>query len=180
MRAKILFLCGCPLGLKRVYSCPVHGQPIDLETIRARKKPAPRLPRSARKINPTRETEKRLDSLFSDLVKKRADYTDEVTGRKENIKNMVCHHLISRRVRRLRWDFQNGACCSRGTHAFRFHGPSIEREKAEEIIYAQRPGVREYLDLNKRIRGGRIDLGLVEIMLRQESERLKKVDGQNV
>ena len=33
MRAKILFTCGCSLGLKRVYHCPKHGNPIDLETV---------------------------------------------------------------------------------------------------------------------------------------------------
>ncbi len=67
-----------------------------------------------RKISKSSLT-KKLDSAWSELVKKRAGYKCEVCGKNQILNS---HHYISRSNRQLRWFVQNGICVCPGCHLF--------------------------------------------------------------
>jgi hypothetical protein len=59
---------------------------------------------------------KKLDELWSELVKQEAGYKCEVCGKKEYLNS---HHIVGRRNLRLRWETYNGVCLCSGCHTFK-------------------------------------------------------------
>jgi len=58
---------------------------------------------------------KKLDIMWSELVKKRAGNKCEYCGKSEYINS---HHIFSRSSRSVRWDVDNGVCLCAGHHVF--------------------------------------------------------------
>lgn len=59
---------------------------------------------------------KKLDELWSELVKREAGNKCEVCGKKEYLNS---HHIVGRRNLRLRWETYNGVCLCAGCHTFK-------------------------------------------------------------
>jgi len=57
--------------------------------------------------------EKRLDAVWSELVKKKAGMKCEVCGKTRNLNS---HHIFSRAKKSVRWDVLNGICLCVGHH----------------------------------------------------------------
>ena len=101
----------------------------------------------------TKSTHKQLkyecDNLWAELVKARAGYKSEISGKTENLH---VHHLRGKANYRLRYDLEGGVCCTGGEHFFGFHVAG-RREKYEAIIAKKRrKDLFDYLDsLNNEI-----------------------------
>jgi hypothetical protein len=59
---------------------------------------------------------KKLDELWSELVKREAGNKCEVCGKTEYLNS---HHIVGRRNLRLRWELYNGVCLCAGCHTFK-------------------------------------------------------------
>lgn len=59
---------------------------------------------------------KKLDGLWSELVKQEAGNKCEVCSKKEYLNS---HHIVGRRNLRLRWELYNGVCLCPGCHTFK-------------------------------------------------------------
>lgn len=59
---------------------------------------------------------KKLDGLWSELVKREAGNKCEICGETQYLN---AHHHIGRRNMRLRWELYNGFCLCSGCHVFR-------------------------------------------------------------
>jgi hypothetical protein len=64
----------------------------------------------------TKGLKKKLDSLWSELIKREAGNKCEVCGRNESINS---HHIVGRRNLRLRWELYNGVSLCAGCHVFK-------------------------------------------------------------
>ena len=66
---------------------------------------------------PSKKTiEKKLDKVWSELVKQQAGNKCEVCGKREYLN---AHHIVGRRNLRLRWELYNGVCLCSGCHTFK-------------------------------------------------------------
>jgi 5-methylcytosine-specific restriction endonuclease McrA len=59
---------------------------------------------------------KKLDELWSELVKREAGNKCEVCGKTEYLNS---HHIVGRRNLRLRWELYNSVCLCPGCHTFK-------------------------------------------------------------
>lgn len=59
---------------------------------------------------------KKLDTVWSQLVKLQAGNKCEVCGKTESLNS---HHIVGRRNLRLRWETYNGVCLCAGCHTFK-------------------------------------------------------------
>jgi len=72
---------------------------------------------------------KKLDTVWSQLVKLQAGNKCEVCGKTESLNS---HHIVGRRNLRLRWETYNGVCLCAGCHTFRtnsFHQNPVWAEE---------------------------------------------------
>ena len=117
---------------------------------------------------------KRCDKLWAEVVKKRAGYKSEYSGKaydKENGVYLAAHHLIYKHNYRMRFEILNGFCLTIGEHKFIAHHP--HREEAFKEVVKQVKGDDIFDRLNEMYRlskTGGTDLGLVEIYLKQQLE----------
>lgn len=83
------------------------------------------------------------DRLWSRCIKLIAGEKSEISGKTEHL---VAHHLRGKGNNRLRYEFENGVCCTAGEHVFGFHRAD-RRERLEKIIQAKRrPDLFVYLE----------------------------------
>jgi len=80
---------------------------------------------------------KKLDSTWSELVKKRAGYKCEVCGIGES-GHLNSHHIVGRRNRMVRWDVRDGVCLCVKHHRF-----GIESAHEDPLWF------REWLEENR-------------------------------
>jgi hypothetical protein len=73
-----------------------------------------------------------LDKIWAYLVKCRAGFRCEVTGREDATLN--AHHLIGRTNYRLRWELENGICITAGVHNFGAHGSKTRQVEFEKRV----------------------------------------------
>ena len=62
---------------------------------------------------------KKLDSMWSRVVKIQAGNKCEVCGLEGDNCRLNSHHIVGRRNYRLRWELYNGVCLCSGCHTFR-------------------------------------------------------------
>jgi len=60
--------------------------------------------------------EKKLDGVWSKVVKLQASNKCEICGKTEYLNS---HHMVGRRNLRLRWEIYNGVCLCSGCHTFK-------------------------------------------------------------
>lgn len=89
---------------------------------------------------------KKLDVLWSQLVKKQADGKCEVCGKQENLNS---HHIVSRKNLNLRWDLKNGCCLCVGCHKFKNESAHLDPIWFIGWVIENRKSDYEYL-LTKR------------------------------
>ena len=90
-----------------------------------------------------KELKEECDALWSDLIKHRANWKSEISGRTEKLHS---HHLRGKSNYRLRYDLDNGVCCTSGEHFYGFHVAG-RREQYEQIIaLKRRKDIFTYLD----------------------------------
>lgn len=81
---------------------------------------------------------KRLDDLWSEVIKKRACYESEISGKLgkqiggEHVLNS--HHICGKSNHALRFDVNNGICITKGEHGFGAHGDKSRQEKFESKV----------------------------------------------
>lgn len=76
------------------------------------------------------ENKKYADYLWSLLVKARADFQSEISGKTERLHS---HHLRGKSNYALRYSLDNGICITAGEHFFGFHRAD-RRENYEEKV----------------------------------------------
>lgn len=90
-----------------------------------------------------KQLKKLCDTAWADLVKIRAGYKSEISGKTDKLHS---HHLRGKSNYRLRYELENGVCCTSGEHFFGFHVAG-RREQYEQIIFnKRRKGLEEYLE----------------------------------
>jgi hypothetical protein len=62
---------------------------------------------------------KKLDELWSELVKQESGYKCEVCGKSNTEAPLNSHHMVGRRNLRLRWEVYNGVALCSGCHVFK-------------------------------------------------------------
>lgn len=107
---------------------------------------------------------KQCDELWSECVKARAGYKSEISGKTTGLHS---HHLRGKSTYRLRYEIENGVCCTAGEHFYGFHVTG-RREKYEKIIEkTRRKDLWTYLDYCKWD-VCKTSLPLVKILLENE------------
>ena len=79
---------------------------------------------------------KKLDIMWSKLVKEKADYKCEVCGATSLLNS---HHIIGRVNRSLRWDLQNGVCLCVKHHEFGIQSAHQDPQWFMEWVETYRP-----------------------------------------
>lgn len=87
---------------------------------------------------------KKLDTVWSEVVKKIAGYKCEVCGKDSSECKLNSHHIVGRTNRTLRWDLRNGVClCSKHHKLGRQSAHEdplwfkewLEDERWEDVLY---------------------------------------------
>jgi len=86
---------------------------------------------------------KRLDTVFSLIVRERDKYTCQKCGRKHG--HMQTAHFYSRKIKVLRWETLNAVCLCGGCHFWAHQNPSEFCEWFEKHV-----GARNYQILQTR------------------------------
>lgn len=176
------YKCGCRAEwgnqLQVKGRCPKHGKGLDLPSFPANR-PRNRKPLAIAKerkakpvaawIGSRKDDSKECDRLWALLVKARAGYQSEISGRREGLNS---HHLLGKSGRHagLRWEPLNGVSCTSGEHFFGFHHAG-NRSKYEEIINRLRGGnLFEKLEELARMRPRTPDPAMTKIWLKKELE----------
>ena len=111
---------------------------------------------------------KQLDDLWSEIVKTRAHFVSEISGKTTKLQ---AHHIVHKPNHRLRYELENGICITSGEHRFGVHGPSAIdfQDKIIGIIGTAR---WEWL---KQLRGfpAKIDVVATRLYLEQELEKAR-------
>lgn len=115
------------------------------------------------------------DRLWSECVKLRAGMRSEYSGKTERL---CSHHLIGKACYRLRYELENGYCCTAGEHNFIFHVEG-RRDKAQERVRTQRgDDIFERLKILKWI--GSTSLDSAKVFLERELIILKSQKGTSL
>lgn len=124
---------------------------------------------------------KKIENLWIEVIKARAGYKSELSGKEgkqiggDTI--LTAHHIAGKPNNRLRFELDNGICLDNGTeHLFGIHNKfdpvkvKYYHDKIVEYIGEER--YNRLLEL--RNYKGKVDLGVVEIMLKQELKKYVK------
>lgn len=109
-------------------------------------------------------------ALWSEAVKARAGYKSEISGKTERLNS---HHLAGKPNYRLRFDLDNGYCCTSSEHGWGFHNTG-RAEKYKRMVKKQRgEDIFERLEqLSWEV--CKTDLSLVKLYLEQELLKFKE------
>jgi len=139
---------------------------IENDCVIVRNKPIKRRKKGEPKSR--KELAKDCDILWAKVVKARAGYQCEVTGKKTHLQS---HHLVGRQNKTLRWDLDNGISLSAGVHTlssqFSFHGTP---NKALEWFEKYKPGLLQRLQIKGNYTNKQ-DLKLTKIYLERELKK---------
>jgi len=125
-------------------------------------------------------TIKQLDKLWADIVKAKAGYKSELSGREgmqiggDYVLN--AHHLIGKPNHRLRFDLSNGICITKGEHNFDAHGSRTRQEAFENKVKELRGDIYNKLMGLKRYTGS--DLFAIKLYLENELKNIVSKDGK--
>ncbi len=127
-------------------------------------------------------TDKRLDDLWAEAVKARANYRSEVSGFGKHTGDVIqAHHIFHKPNHRLRWELKNGICLTVGEHKsyheFEKRAFKDERKKADDLrakFCFLRNVTEDEMLILKRQTGG-VDKFAVMLYLKQAIERFTAV-----
>ena len=103
--------------------------------------------------------EKKLDNLWSEAIKERADNKCELCSKKDNLS---AHHIVNKsKSKGLRWTMENGMCLCFYHHRLAHDFPNRFKKEIENII--------DYAELEKK--GNKI---CKYIDLKQEEKNIKQ------
>lgn len=112
---------------------------------------------------------KQCDKLWSELIKKRAGYKSELSGRAERLHS---HHIMGKPNYRLRFEVKNGICLTAGEHFYGVHNQGRQKDYEDKIRAVKGENIYEELNL-LRHSNGKTDLKLVKLFLEQQLRDLK-------
>ena len=92
---------------------------------------------------------KKLDKLWSELIKKRAKEMCEMCGKSTMLNS---HHIISRSNLNLRWDLHNGVCLCVSCHSLSNHSAHKDPLGFAEWVRQHRPDDYNYLMVKRNER----------------------------
>ena len=116
----------------------------------------------------------RCTALWSKIVKIKAGYKSEYSGQ-EGL--LHAHHLLGKSSYALRFDTRGGICLTAGEHNFKAHSDdnyNFVSELREIVKRREGENIIEILEMQKNRTGARLDI--IELELRQEFKKLKKVE----
>ena len=121
-------------------------------------------------------TKKELDSLWTEIIKRRANYKSEISGKsKKDGINLTAHHIVGKPNLRLRYELKNGICLDNGAeHIFGIHNkynPAKVQEIHTKIIKHIGGDAYNWL-LSMRNSKGKGDLKLIKLYLSEELAKL--------
>ena len=119
---------------------------------------------------------KRLDTLWADVIKARAGYKSEISGREDGA--LAAHHIFGKPNLELRYNLENGICLlNHQEHIYGVHDKNDagKRWKLEEGIKELRGEHWMYLDSLRYVVSKQFDWKATEAYLREEL-RLAKIE----
>ena len=126
-------------------------------------------------IKKRKSLKKECEDLWFELIKLRADYKSELSGRTNDLEPVAGHHIAGKSNYRLRFEPRNGICISYQTeHEYGVHNsdPSISRKYQDLIIKKIGYNTWEWL-LSLKSCKEKQDLTLIKLYLKQEIEKIK-------
>ena len=119
---------------------------------------------------------KECDSLWSEIIKKKAGYISELSGkagRQINGDFIICaHHIGGKANYRLRYELDNGICLTNGEHSFGIHNADRSEDYREQIKLVKGRDIYKRMLALKR-EHGKTDLQLIKIYLQNELKQLE-------
>lgn len=110
------------------------------------------------------------DRLWAECIKARAGWKSELSGKTEGLN---AHHLRGKSSYALRYNLDNGICCTNGEHFYGFHHTE-RRVTFEERVKALRGAeIFEKLESLKHY-PGKVDLGMVRVYLEHSLKNFKE------
>ena len=120
-----------------------------------------------RKLTETRRLRNQLDTLWAIIIKQRADYKCEKSGKTTYLNS---HHIFSRSNMSVRWDLDNGICLNAGWHTLKTE--SVHKSPIEFIEWLKdERGIEWYNRL--RLKANQIKKWTTEEM----KEKIKEFKG---
>lgn len=100
--------------------------------------------------NTEKLTVSKVDKLWGEVIKARAGYRSELSGAAGRQIGgdaiLHPHHLRGKSTYRLRYELENGVCCTSGEHKFGFHHAGRREGYEQKIAAKRRPDLFEYLE----------------------------------
>jgi len=119
----------------------------------------------------------KCDSLWAKIVKARAGFQSQISGRTGNNMALNSHHIFGRESYALRFSLDNGICLTPGEHIYGIHV-----EGRREKIFAQIEKVKGVKVMGKisnlRHQIGKTDLKLIFIYLKEEEKHIELKKGE--
>ena len=116
----------------------------------------------------TKGRKTRLDRLWTNVIKARAGYVSEISGRSDG--PITAHHIFGKPNLALRYDVKNGICLLNGPeHIYGVHdkNDALKRWKYEEEIRRIREEDWEYLSSLRNVTSAQFDWDAKEEELRE-------------
>ncbi len=119
--------------------------------------------------------QKRLDTLWAKLIKKRAGYTSEVSGACGMNVILEAHHIHGKANLALRYSLLSGICITNIEHNYHAHGHE-NHGRTRQHPYAGRSLYKKFREKVKELRGNDIYERLQEIKNDRTKVDLDKIE----
>ena len=122
------------------------------------------------KIKKPKSLKKQCDGLWALVVKAKAEYRSELSGKTEQLHS---HHIAGKDCYRLRFELDNGICVTAGEHFYCIHNQSRKADYEQRIRMVKGLDVYEKMEELRKIKS-KTDLKLVKIYLEQKLKEFKE------
>lgn len=122
------------------------------------------------KLPKPKSLKKQCEDLWSEVVKAKAGYKSELSGKTEGLHS---HHLAGKSCYRLRFEILNGICLTAGEHFYIAHHQFRKADFERRVKAIRGENIFDRLEALKS-GGGFTDLKLVKIYLQQKLKEYKK------
>jgi hypothetical protein len=124
-----------------------------------------------KKIPKPKSLKKQCDELWAKVIKARAGYMSELSGKTEALHS---HHIAGKDCYRLRWELDNGICLTAGEHFYGIHHQGRKSAYEERIKRVKGQDIFERMEKLRQYNAeSKIDLMLTKIYLETELKRLE-------
>ena len=113
----------------------------------------------------------RCEKLWKEIVKLRAGYKSEISGREA--KPAHPHHSFGKSSYALRFDLRGGVCLTAREHQKVHNDPSFDEQVKEYVKKREREDIFTILKAQKNCAG--VDIYIIELALKQKLKELKNV-----